>query len=72
MQLTIGAKRRVATKVEDCLIEIVGQHIKENISILPLGSYHVLIGMEWIEKHWILVICKDKTTSLLSDEGVRK
>ena len=31
--------------------------------MLPLGSYDILIGMDWLEKHWSVINCKTKTTS---------
>lgn len=31
-----------------------------DLNVLPLGSYDVLIGMDWLEKHWSLVNCKQR------------
>jgi len=55
VQLVIGPKRRVTTKVWNCPVEIERQQIKENLNIFPLGSYDILIGMEWLEGHWFLL-----------------
>ena len=36
---------------------------------MPLGSYDLLIGMEWLEQHRVILNCYDKTfTCLNSDE----
>ena len=36
---------------------------------LPLGSYDLLIGMDWLEQHKVILNCYDKTfTCLNSDE----
>jgi len=40
--------------------------------MLPLGSYHVLIGMDWLEGRCSVVDCKDKFVSYLTELGERK
>ena len=42
-----------------------------NLNVLPLGSYDVLIGMDWLEKHWSLVNCKTKTINYRNEFGER-
>ena len=42
------------------------------LNVLPFGSYDVLIGMDWLEEHWSLVNCKDKTINYLRKEGIRQ
>ena len=32
-----------------------------NVNIFPLGSYDLLIGMDWLEKHKFVLNCFDKT-----------
>jgi len=65
VQLATKAKRNVIFKVPNCSIEIRSQEIKVNLTILPLGYYEMLIGMEWLEGHWYLVIFKEKYISYL-------
>eukprot|EP00253_Pinus_taeda_P022178 PITA_22178 len=60
VQLAIGAKRRVTTKIKDCSFTIAGQPVMADLNVLPLGSYNILIGMDWLERHWSLVDCKTK------------
>ena len=39
------------------------------LNVLPLGSYDLLIGMDWLEQHKVVLNCYDKTfTCLNSDE----
>eukprot|EP00253_Pinus_taeda_P029500 PITA_29500 len=61
VQLATGVNRRVLAKVDNCPLKLVGQSIKADLNVLPLGSYDVLIAMDWLEKHWSLVNCKTKT-----------
>lgn len=69
MKLAIGEKNMVTTKVEGFHIEKGGRHIKMNLNLFPLGSYDVLILMDWLEGDWSVLNCKEKTISFLNDEG---
>ena len=40
-----------------------------DLNIIPLGSYHVLIGMDWLESHCAILDCRGKTITCLNDEG---
>ena len=41
------------------------------LNVLPLGSYDVLIGMDWLEKHQVILNCFQKTFTCLNDKGER-
>eukprot|EP00253_Pinus_taeda_P026215 PITA_26215 len=69
VQLATGAKRRVLAKINNCSFSIAGQPITTDLNVLPLGSYDILIGMDWLEKHWSLVNCKTKTIYYKDDSG---
>eukprot|EP00253_Pinus_taeda_P029659 PITA_29659 len=72
VQLATGTKRRVTTKVKSCPITVAGQPVVADLNILPLGSYDVLIGMDWLEKHWALVNCKTKMIRYKDDAGIEQ
>eukprot|EP00253_Pinus_taeda_P019771 PITA_19771 len=72
VQLATGAKRRVTAKVNDCSFTIAGQPVTADLNVLPLGSYDILIGMDWLEKHWSLVDCKTKIIYYRDQQGNRK
>ena len=40
-----------------------------NLNVLPLGSYDMLIGMEWLEQHILVLNCFDKTFNCINNEG---
>ena len=71
VQLATGAKRKVTTKVPNCVLEVAEQQIEVDLNILPLGSYDVLLGMDWLEKHWTVVDCKEKTITFRKQDGTR-
>ena len=39
------------------------------INVLPLGSYDLLIGMDWLEQHRVILNCYDKTFTCLNSDG---
>eukprot|EP00253_Pinus_taeda_P032966 PITA_32966 len=71
VQLATGAKRRVTAKINDCSFTIADQPITADLNILPLDSYDILIGMDWLEKHWSLVDCKTKVIYYRDQQGNR-
>eukprot|EP00253_Pinus_taeda_P030099 PITA_30099 len=72
VQLATGAKRRVTAKINDCSFTIADQPITVDLNILPLGSYDILISMDWLEKHWSLVDCKTKVIYYRDQQGNSK
>lgn len=49
VQLEIGTKTKVCEVVMECPLELTGIFTKSNLNILPMGSYVVLIEMDWLE-----------------------
>ena len=39
------------------------------LNVLPLGSYDILIGMDWLEKHRVVLKCFDKTFTCINNDG---
>lgn len=72
VQLATGAKRRVLAKVNNCPFTIVGQPVMADLNVLPLGSYDIMIGMDWLGKHWSLVDCKTNIIYYRDEHGARK
>jgi hypothetical protein len=69
VQLSIGANRNINELVKDCQIYMNGLNTKVDVNIIPLGSYDCLIGMDWWEKHHVVLECYNKTITCLDDEG---
>ena len=40
-----------------------------NVNIFPLGSYDLLIGMNWLEEHKVVLNCFDKTFTCIDNNG---
>eukprot|EP00253_Pinus_taeda_P011891 PITA_11891 len=54
------------------MVEFEEQPVTADLNVLPLGSYDILIGMDWLEKHWSLVDCKTKIIYYRDQQGNRK
>ena len=39
------------------------------LNVLPLGSYDMLIGMDWLEQHRVVLNCFDKTFTCINNNG---
>lgn len=57
VQLATGTKRKVTHKLPRTEIQINEFRTEVNLNILPLGSYDLLIGMDWLEKKKALMNC---------------
>ena len=69
VQLATGAKRKINELVKDCQINMNGINIKVDVNIIPLGSYDCPIGMDWLEKHHVVLDCYKKKITCLDEEG---
>ena len=69
VQLATGTKRKVSELVRNCLMDLNGLKTVVDLNVLPLGSYHVLVGMDWLESHHAILDCRDKVISCLDNEG---
>ena len=38
------------------------------LNVLPLGSYDLMIGMDWLEQHRLILNCYDKTFTCLNSD----
>ena len=50
VQLATGAKRKVTCIVKECAIAMDNFETVVKLNVLPLGSYDLLIGMDWLEQ----------------------
>ena len=69
VQLAIGTKIKVVSYVEKCEIFTSQVRTQEKLNVLPLGSYDVLISMDWMDKHKVVINCFEKTFTCLDEKG---
>jgi predicted aspartyl protease len=72
VQLATTAKRKVTEFISDCKLEISGHDTKVNLNILPLGSYDILIGMDWLEMHKFLLDYYEKSFTYKDESDITR
>jgi hypothetical protein len=69
LQLATGTKRKVTDFILAYGFIMNGFPTQENLNILPLGSYDLLIGMDWLDTHKTEMDCYNKTLECDNEEG---
>jgi hypothetical protein len=46
-----------------------GVNTSVDLNIIPLGSYDILIGMDWLDKHHVVLDCHSNTSTCLDGDG---
>ena len=69
VQLATRTKRKVGEVVEKCPLVMNGLVTRVDLNILLLGSYDVLIEMDWLEGHRVNLDCYNKTLECMDEEG---
>ena len=69
VHLATGTKRKVSEMVEKCPLVMNGLVTCVDLNVLPLGSYDVVIGMDWLEYHRVNLDYYNKTFECMGEEG---
>jgi hypothetical protein len=72
VQLETGTKRKVVNFISNFEFSLDGQNIRKNMNILPLGSYDMIIEMDWLEQHKVLLDCYTKILNYKDDFGTTR
>ena len=55
VQLATSAKRKVIIFVKNCAVTMDQFETSVKLNVLPLGSYDILIGMDWLEQQRVVL-----------------
>jgi hypothetical protein len=69
VQLATGTKRRIHDMVRGCSISLNGVNTSIDLNIIPLGSYDILIGMDWLDKHHVVLDFHNKKFTCMDGNG---
>jgi hypothetical protein len=69
VQLATGTKRRINETARGCPINLNGVNEVVDMNLIPLGSYDILFGMDWLDKNHVVLDYHDKTFTCLDEEG---
>ena len=67
VQLATRVKRKINELVKYCQIDMNGLNTKVDVNIISLSSYDCLIGMDWLEKHHVVLDCYNNTITCLDE-----
>ena len=66
-QLATRTKRNVSEVVDKFPLVMDGLFTYANLNVLPLSSYDILIGMDWLEEHRVNLDCYNKTFECMDE-----
>jgi hypothetical protein len=69
VQLATRTKRRIHDMVRSCSISLNGMNTSIYLNIIPLGPYDIMIGMDWLEKHHVVLDFHNRTFTCLDGNG---
>ena len=69
VQLATRTRRKFSEVVEKCPLVMNGLVTCVDMNVLLLGSYDVLIGMDWLEAHRVKLDCYNKNFECMDEEG---
>jgi len=72
VQLATGTKKRVYHWVRAYAFELNGMPTSTHLNVLLLGSYSMLLGMDWLYLHRTKVEFYDKAIACLDDNGEQR
>jgi hypothetical protein len=69
VQLATRTKGKVTEVIPTCQFIMSGLPTQVNLNILPLGSYDLLIGIDWLASHKTKLYCYNKKLECENEEG---
>jgi hypothetical protein len=69
VEMDLRAKQKVGGKVTGCSLNLGEFFTRGNLYVMILGSYDIVISMDWLESHEATLNYKMKRLSLVDDEG---
>jgi hypothetical protein len=72
IEMASEAKQKGGGRVTGGALNLGEFVTRVNWYVTILGSYEVVIGMDWLETHEAILNCKTKRLSLVDDEGQRR
>jgi hypothetical protein len=69
VQLVTRTKRRIHDMVRGCSISLNVVNTNVDLNIISLGSYDILIGMDWMDKHPVVLDCHGNAFRFLDGDG---
>lgn len=72
VQLATGTMKIFHHRVRAYAFELNYMPTSTHLNVLPLGSYNMLLGIDWLYLHRTKIDCYDKAIECLDDDGKRR
>jgi hypothetical protein len=69
VEMALGEKQAVGPTVDNCLVDLGVCTTRLKVYVTSLGTYDLIIGMDWLETHQAMVDCFTKRVLCVDDEG---
>jgi hypothetical protein len=69
VKMASGEKQAVGPSVDNCIVDLGVCTTRLKVYVTALGTYDLIIGMDWLEAHRALVDCFAKRVFCVDDEG---
>ncbi|KAI3820705.1 hypothetical protein L1987_08253 [Smallanthus sonchifolius] len=69
VEVANGDSLTIDSVIHDCSLELNDHTFPINLVPMPLGSFDIIIGMDWLSNHHAEVICFDKCIQILLPSG---
>ncbi len=72
VELASGARVSVSFMVRSCQMQIGDMSTWTDLCITPLGSYDVVLGMDWLYAHSTKMDFRQKRVECVDDDGISR
>eukprot|EP00253_Pinus_taeda_P026781 PITA_26781 len=72
VQLATSTKKRVCHWIRYCEFELNVMSTSAHLNVLPLGSYNMFLGMDWLYIHKTKAYCYEKAIECFDDDGEKR
>ena len=72
VEMASGITQRVGELVKDCEVDLGMCVTKVSLYATALGSYDIILGMDWLETHSAMLDCKEKKLIFIDDFGHKR
>lgn len=62
----------ISSMVQSCQMQIGDMSTRNDLHITPLGSYDVVLGMDWLYAHSAKMDCRQKRVGCVDDDGISR
>ena len=67
----LGIRARIRMISRDCELEISGTLLTEDLRILDMSKFKVILGMDWLTVYRVVIDCERRRVTAYTQDGTR-